>query len=162
MNRGERGTMAALSALLKTWVILQTLCLALAQVVSERGKMRPVLFSSSVGIKAPGKVWRAGKVWRWCYRFVYQGELNAAAMTNLWRPVGFCRLLWIIIFIVFALKSEWRFTSGVTNKHGFPFSWVTFFLGGEAQEDFYQKMEVKLKHRWTWHLKCVILRAPNG
>lgn len=54
----ERGTMATLSALLKTWVILQTLCLALAQVVSERGKMRPVLFCSSVGIKAPEKVWR--------------------------------------------------------------------------------------------------------
>lgn len=60
----ERGTMAALSALLKTWVILQTLCLALAQVVSEQGKMRPVLFWSSVGIKAPGKVWRAVDVKR--------------------------------------------------------------------------------------------------
>lgn len=48
--------MGALAALLKTWVILQTLCLALAQVVSEQGKMRPVLFWSSVGIKAPGKV----------------------------------------------------------------------------------------------------------
>lgn len=35
--------MAALSALLKTWVILQTLCLALAQVVSGQGRLRPAL-----------------------------------------------------------------------------------------------------------------------
>lgn len=48
--------MATLSAFLKTWVILQTLCLALAQVVSEQGKMKPVLFWSSAGIKAPGIV----------------------------------------------------------------------------------------------------------
>lgn len=33
--------MAALSALLKTWVILQTLCLALAQVVSGQGQLGP-------------------------------------------------------------------------------------------------------------------------
>lgn len=36
--------MAALSALLKTWVILQTLCLALAQVVSGRGRLGPAQF----------------------------------------------------------------------------------------------------------------------
>lgn len=34
----DRGTMAALHASLKSWVVLQTLCLALAQVVSARGK----------------------------------------------------------------------------------------------------------------------------
>lgn len=47
--------MAALSALLKTWVILQTLCLALAQVVSEQGRLRPALFWGSVGIRPLGK-----------------------------------------------------------------------------------------------------------
>lgn len=42
------------------------------------------------------------------------------------------KLLWIIILIIFGLKSNWRFTSGVTNKDGFPFSWVTF-LGGSRR-----------------------------
>lgn len=36
---GKRGTMAAPSVALKTWVILQTLCLALAQVVSAQRRM---------------------------------------------------------------------------------------------------------------------------
>lgn len=70
------------------------------------------------------------------------------AMTNLWRPVGlshYCKktfslklvvscgekvkvdkLLWIIILIMFGLKSNWRFTSGVTNRHGFSFSFPPF------------------------------------
>lgn len=54
--------MAALSALLKTWVILQTLCLALAQVVSGWGKLSatllmalPLYFWGLVRIRAPGK-----------------------------------------------------------------------------------------------------------
>lgn len=42
-----RGTMAALSALLKTWVILQALCLALAQVVSEQGESWDLLYSGA-------------------------------------------------------------------------------------------------------------------
>lgn len=42
-----RGTMAALSALLKTWVILQALCLALAQVVSEQGESWHLLYSGA-------------------------------------------------------------------------------------------------------------------
>lgn len=40
-DRLGRGTMAALSGLLKTWVTLQILCLALAQVVSRRKRFRP-------------------------------------------------------------------------------------------------------------------------
>lgn len=47
--------MATLSALLKTWVILQTLCLALAQVVSERGKMRRCFTLELSGDKGPLK-----------------------------------------------------------------------------------------------------------
>lgn len=61
--------MAALSALLKTWVLLQTLCLALAQVVSGQGRLRPALlrFSSFIlgvsGDKGPCAL----DFLRWCY-----------------------------------------------------------------------------------------------
>lgn len=64
--------MAALSALLKTWVILQTLCLALAQVVSGRGRLGPaqfgicLVFWGSVGIGSPGKGQQALNVSSWC------------------------------------------------------------------------------------------------
>lgn len=43
---GKRGTMAAPSVALKTWVILQTLCLALAQVVSAQWRMRCALLQA--------------------------------------------------------------------------------------------------------------------
>lgn len=48
-DRQGRGTMAALSALLKTWVLLQTLCLTLAQVVSGQGRLKPALSGVHLG-----------------------------------------------------------------------------------------------------------------
>ena len=66
--------MAALSALLKTWVILQTLCLALAQVVSGQGRLRPALLRlTSIiqefqGIRACETGQWAPDIFKRCYR----------------------------------------------------------------------------------------------
>lgn len=54
---GKRGTMAAPSVALKTWVILQTLCLALAQVVSAQWRMRCALLQGMWGDEGPQVRW---------------------------------------------------------------------------------------------------------
>lgn len=54
---GKRGTMAAPSVALKTWVILQTLCLALAQVVSAQWRMRCALLQAMWGDEGPQVRW---------------------------------------------------------------------------------------------------------
>lgn len=54
---GKRGTMAAPSVALKTWVILQTLCLALAQVVSAQRRMWCALMQEMWGDKGPQVRW---------------------------------------------------------------------------------------------------------
>lgn len=59
-DRQGRGTMAALSGLLKTWVTLQTLCLALAQVVSGDGEGPVRLRFISVFKVEEQRPWKTG------------------------------------------------------------------------------------------------------
>lgn len=140
--------MAALSALLKTWVILQTLCLALAQVVSGQGAYRP-LFCGSVWFRASGKSWCDVKgclgaggshlnAAGWCSKGLSVVIILLCSMhvkERAWNEFFCCGekmkpdyLLWIIILIVSGLLSRLKIRlRRYCWRQGYAITWAPFF-----------------------------------